>query len=601
MKRVIYFLFLVITCCSMYAQHLPFQGKLLENGQPANGSKTFHFIISNGGVNWSETQSVQVNNGLYAVVLGSVSALPTSLFSQQVSLNLVVQVNGNTLDTVQIFPPIEADPTVPSNLKDGVQWSDIQNLPTLDYSSTNELQNLSIAGNMLTISQGNSITLPAVPDTIPDNVIIDGGLQVGIPETNNISGPGQQQGTTYLLEDTVWQSFVALNTGNITSVQLKFFNPLAIPVKFRIFEGTGTSGQPMFDVTFPANSFPVNQMQTLPVNSTLLLNCGETYTFQVFGVGNSFWVYQSTVNSYAEGISNFGASIDLIFNIFQDVVSNVGMFVNSSGNVGIGTQTPMAKLEIQNQSCTTSADYLKISSTQNQEILTVKNNGNVGIGTANPTKQLDVTGESKFTGNVEVTGITDITGNLNVNGNITINGSLYPSSLLQSNYQFFTSNGIFYVPQGITTLFVTLVGGGGGGGTSIMGGVSGGGGEAVIKYPVSVSSGQSINITVGVGGNGAEIGSWPTAGGNSSLGNLLIVEGGYAAGAFSSNYPNGLGGGSRVLKGSNGTQNKGGSSAFGIGGDSAYYGNPPLGYGAGGGMVGGPNSNGTPGFVLVEW
>ncbi|MCF8372831.1 MAG: hypothetical protein K9H64_14500, partial [Bacteroidales bacterium] len=210
--RIVLVLAMLIASLNVFAQQLPFQGKLLENGQPANGSKTFQFSIANGGNNWNEIQTVQVNNGLYAVVLGSVSPLPATLFSQQVALNLVVQVNGNTIDTVQIYPPIEADPTVPSNIKDGVQWSDIQNLPTLDYSPANELQNLALNGSVLSISQGNSVILP--PVELPE------GMEYSPIDTSIIEDVNQAISTTNLLEDNVWQSFKANHTGKLESVSI---------------------------------------------------------------------------------------------------------------------------------------------------------------------------------------------------------------------------------------------------------------------------------------------------------------------------------------------------------------------------------------------
>ena len=112
----------------VYAQHLPFQGKLFENGQPVDTLKTFQFSIASGSIAWSETQMVQVNNGLYAVVLGADTILPDSLFKQQVPLNLIIHVNGSLLDSVQIYPPIEADPTVPKGII--VMWSgSIGNIP----------------------------------------------------------------------------------------------------------------------------------------------------------------------------------------------------------------------------------------------------------------------------------------------------------------------------------------------------------------------------------------------------------------------------------------------------------------------------------------
>ncbi|MCF8374300.1 MAG: hypothetical protein K9H64_21945 [Bacteroidales bacterium] len=412
MKKIL-FIFCLMLGQIVYGQHLPFQGKLLENGLPVNGLKTFQFSITNGGVNWNETQTVQVNNGLYLVMLGSVSPLQPTLFIQQVPLNLMVQVNGNTLDTVQIYPPIETDPTVPSNLKDGVQWGDIQNLPTLDYNSANELQNLILNGSVLSISQGNSVTLPAVPHLIPNDVTIDGKLQVGVQDTTPLSFPTAIPQGNIVVGNNIWQSFIPTNAGTLVSVELMFGSMQSSnTIKLKIYPGEGTTGQVLYDHTYPASQFGTGiSNQTIPiVNQSINLVCGTQYTFQVIGISQDMGVIQSLTNAYTGGISSLGASIDLVFNINLAVITPVSLFVNSTGNVGIGTQTPSAKLEIVNQSCSSSDALLKVGNTQNPNVLQVLNSGNVGIGTGSPTQKLEVVGNTKVDGNLEVTGSLTIGG-----------------------------------------------------------------------------------------------------------------------------------------------------------------------------------------------
>ncbi|TKJ40449.1 hypothetical protein CEE37_09040 [candidate division LCP-89 bacterium B3_LCP] len=63
-----------------------FQGILEENGQPAHGTYAFVFAIfsqETGGASvWSETDSVQVDDGIYNVILGETTTLETLDFSQ---------------------------------------------------------------------------------------------------------------------------------------------------------------------------------------------------------------------------------------------------------------------------------------------------------------------------------------------------------------------------------------------------------------------------------------------------------------------------------------------------------------------------------------
>ncbi len=90
---------------SANAQKIPFQGKLLENGEPVDGQKTLVFSIADPV--WSEThENVQVTNGLYSLVLGSITDLPAGLFDGVESLSLNVSVDGTALTPVEIYAPI---------------------------------------------------------------------------------------------------------------------------------------------------------------------------------------------------------------------------------------------------------------------------------------------------------------------------------------------------------------------------------------------------------------------------------------------------------------------------------------------------------------
>lgn len=91
-----------------HAQKIPFQGQLLENDAPANGPRNFVFSIA--GTTWTETQNgVAVNNGLYSVVLGSVTPLPADLFSGVDSRQLNITVNNQALTPLTIYPAMASN------------------------------------------------------------------------------------------------------------------------------------------------------------------------------------------------------------------------------------------------------------------------------------------------------------------------------------------------------------------------------------------------------------------------------------------------------------------------------------------------------------
>ena len=109
------------------------------------------------------------------------------------------------------------------------------------------------------------------------------------------------------------------------------------------------------------------------------------------------------------------------------------------------------------------------------------------------------------------------------------------------NNQVFTSSGTFNVPSGVTKIYVTACAGGGGGAgggkyassTNITAysGAGGNGGEFVYRYPITVTPGSSISITVGSGGSGGSGSStkYSWAGGtgeNTIIGSYLTLTGG---------------------------------------------------------------------------
>ena len=101
------------------------------------------------------------------------------------------------------------------------------------------------------------------------------------------------------------------------------------------------------------------------------------------------------------------------------------MRINSEGNVGIGTIAPTAKLHVSSSTSDLirmtrgSADYMfqlagttlyLLNNVTTTYALTVLNNGNIGIGTITPNAKLDVSGSAIITGSLTVT--NGITGSL---------------------------------------------------------------------------------------------------------------------------------------------------------------------------------------------
>ncbi|CNI32897.1 tail fiber repeat 2-containing protein [Yersinia frederiksenii] len=214
----------------------------------------------------------------------------------------------------------------------------------------------------------------------------------------------------------------------------------------------------------------------------------------------------------------------------------------------------------------------------------------------------------------------------------------------------FTSSGSFIVPEGVFTIWVSGCAAGGGGGSSlstnsssfVTGGSGGGAGQPVIRFPITVTPGQVIPVTIGIGGTGATAATNnATAGGNTQLGvggSLLNLIGGSpgtlsgGGASFPSNFGGPAGGvgypaGSpaqdtssyTATTASGGSGGQGASGPFGQAGPAgrgASGGSQPagagFGYGAGGSGAGGAyvspvtaagatGASGLNGYLAIEW
>jgi len=232
-----------------------------------------------------------------------------------------------------------------------------------------------------------------------------------------------------------------------------------------------------------------------------------------------------------------------------------------------------------------------------------------GIGAATLTANAVVLGN----GTSAVTTVAPST-----SGNVlTSNGTTWAStapSIVGAKGQSFTSSGTFTIPTGITAVKVTVIGGGGNGGNA-GGGQRGGGGGAggtAISYLTSLTSGNTISVTVGaaVGNSSIQSGTQSittvtggagTTGTSNQTGWTLGGAGGTATnGTININ-------GQRGGDGPTSMSSFGGSTSFGGGGTGGYTSGvlptAGVGYGSGGGGAGDSSSgaSGAAGIVIFEW
>ncbi|ENB1520555.1 tail fiber protein [Salmonella enterica] len=207
-------------------------------------------------------------------------------------------------------------------------------------------------------------------------------------------------------------------------------------------------------------------------------------------------------------------------------------------------------------------------------------------------------------------------------------------------YQFFTANGTFTVPDGVTQVFVEMLGGGGGGGgggcspapdktNTFSAGRGGDHGELKIAI-IGVTSKKTYTVSVGAGGSGGGGGFVPsyedrTSIGPNGQGHTLFkgdagepgLDGGDSS-FINISAKGGLGSSGKIAEFTSTESYPGGvgvGSAFGTGGSAAAFANGGNadGYGAGGGGGASLNQNtrsaisgysggrGSDGFVKISW
>ena len=224
--------------------------------------------------------------------------------------------------------------------------------------------------------------------------------------------------------------------------------------------------------------------------------------------------------------------------------------------------------------------------TNNTEWMRILSNGNMGIGTTSPGAKLEVQGQIKVVDGLQGVGkvlTSDAAGLASWQTPTSGGGSGF------SNMQVFTASGSFTIPAGITKIMVEVRGGGGGGakGNSAAQFGQGGSGGGYGKNVFTVVPGTVYTVTVGAGGIGSSGGSCSLGGvgGTSSFGALISATGGGGGGGCGSSSTPGSSTAALNMTGQKGQQlflssprNQGGlcgdGSTKGMGGEgTAFFGN----------------------------
>ncbi|HAA23145.1 MAG TPA: hypothetical protein DCP28_31900 [Cytophagales bacterium] len=304
-----------------FAQKLPFQGKLLENGQAVNGTKSITFSLTDGS--WTETHSVAVTDGLYSVVLGSTTPLPLDIFDYSSERDLSLSVEGEILPNITLYAPLGKFTSVPNN-------------PT-------------------------------------------GEFVVGQPDTINITAASNATNTNQVAIDSAWQSFTPEKNGSVTQASLYFANFNGTDVRLRIYTGEGLGGSLLYDSVYAASNFTASgkdQVFPLPPSAVSLM-ATQTYTLQWVGESAKFSMNINESNPYNGGISSSGSGTDLQFEILIDEVIPIAFKSTLNGDVGIGTDNPGARLQVRGEDYSSSTSAFLVTNYLNDTLLDLRNDGSI--------------------------------------------------------------------------------------------------------------------------------------------------------------------------------------------------------------------------------
>ena len=247
---------------------------------------------------------------------------------------------------------------------------------------------------------------------------------------------------------------------------------------------------------------------------------------------------------------------------------------------------------------------------QGDERIRITSGGNVGIGSTTPINKLDVIGNSYISGNLGI-GTTNPSSSLFVNGSTVIGTEILDMTGLSSTFTTVGSN-TFTVPVGVIKISAVLIGGGGAGGGgssggSGSGGNGGGGGGLIYVNDFPVTPGQTLTVTVGAGGaggagNGGNGGDSSITGIATAFGgtggasnNTGIVGAGGAGEGGDGGATGGSGGRATLNTGAGGGGAAGYSGNGGTGGDAGVTNGGVAGSGGGAGGGGSPTASGSGG------
>ncbi len=373
MKKLLFIAIVIFWTSMMMAQYgnngFNYKALITQNGNPvANQNVTLRLTILQGSnSDYQETHATTTDaNGIVSVVVGEGNVVSGNFdnIQWQGLKNLKVEIkigngsyqNYGTNELKSVPYAKFANQAIFAANAGSMDFGNLTNVPTgladgddvndADHSTTNELQNLSISGNSLSISNGNTVTLPAgssgdadfykantttPPTSINDNIYTMGRLGIG----TNIPGAN--------LEVKGTDAKIKLNNGTVSGGFWRFNNVFAIYSEDKLGMGIATGGGVTIDMQISHNG-NIGMGTTNPVGRLNVIPAGNLSS------GNSLPNFNNAgllVGTNTNGIALDANQIESKGNLYINHNSDNSIFlVDGGGKVGIGTYNPAEKLEI---------------------------------------------------------------------------------------------------------------------------------------------------------------------------------------------------------------------------------------------------------------
>lgn len=410
MKTIILFtLMFLFNCINIFSQGIPgminYQGVLKDNsgiivpdGDYALTFKLYN-TLTGGTESWAETKTIAVAGGIFSTLLGSVNPINVQ-FTEQYYLGITIASGSELTPRLQLssVPYSLISQTVPDN---SLKANKIQPGEVVkSINGINENVNIIAGANVTITPSGNNLTISSTGgsgslwSTNGTNAFYNAG-NVGI-------GLNTPQNLLHLHRtDPFFGSPSVLRLTNITS-------------------GAAATDGLILSLNNTVADYGLIGVLMMQENGSL-----------GFGTNNTYQMFLKETGSLGLGTFNPQGKIDIFHN---SASTNPQLMISENENGGFG-RINFRSFGVDNKYWTLAArtqatdassqfNFYYFNGTSGQDIISVNGNGNVGIGTTSPVQKLDING------NIRTSGEVDAAGNIKTNGEVnrtsTANANLVP-------------------------------------------------------------------------------------------------------------------------------------------------------------------------------